>query len=135
MTKIEQIAQNIIEEYELNYNNAEIIADNEGCQMIVEAPNHATVTIDIYLNDIDKGNKEVKIAMLNKIADKIKCFDADDEFDEIWSYEFGKHNNFRPSQFLRMLLEDEDYFDQCSEKMYQEAEKLEHEIWEQEEQE
>ncbi|MCL8206278.1 hypothetical protein M5361_14155 [Ligilactobacillus agilis] len=104
--------------------------------MIVEAPNHASVTIDIYLNDIDKGgkeNKKVKIAMLNEIADKIKCFDADDEFDEIWSYEFGKHNNFRPSQFLRMLLEDEDYFDQCSEKMYQEVEKLEYEIWEQEE--
>lgn len=123
MTKIEQIAQNIIEEYKLNYNNAEIIVGDEGCQMTVEAPNHATVTVNISFDSTDEGNE--KATMLNEIADEINDFNTDDEFDEMWSYEFGKHNNFRPSQFFRMLLEDEDYFDQCSEKMYQEVEELE----------
>lgn len=123
MTKIEQIAQSIIDEYELDYNNAEIIVDDDGCQMTVEAPNHATVTIDIYLNDIDKGNE--KVTMLKAIADEIKDFNTDEEFNELWSDEFGEHNNFRPSEFFRMLSEDEDYFKQCSEKMYQELEELE----------
>ncbi|AIR11864.1 Hypothetical protein LSJ_4087 (plasmid) [Ligilactobacillus salivarius] len=32
-----------------------------------------------------------------------------------------------------MLLDDEDYFIECSKKMYQRAEELEYEIWELEE--
>ena len=122
MTNIEQIAQSIIEEYELDYNNEEIIVDDEGCQMTVEAPNHATVTVNISF-DSTEGNE--KVTMLKAIADEIKDFNTDDEFDELWSDEFGEHNNFRPSEFFRMLLEDEDYFKQCSEKMYQEVEELE----------
>ncbi|WP_044005996.1 hypothetical protein [Ligilactobacillus salivarius] len=64
---------------------------------------------------------------------RFKNFDADDEFEELWSYEFGQHNHFRPSQFIEMLLDDEDYFIECSKKMYQRAEELEYEIWELEE--
>lgn len=120
MTKIEQIAQSIIDEYELDYNNAEIIVGDDGCQLTVEAPNHATVTVNISFDSTDEGNETA--TMLKAIADKIKDFNADDEFDELWSREFGEHNHFKPSQFFRMLSEDEDYFDQCSEKMYQELE-------------
>lgn len=132
--KIEKIAQSIIDEYDLDHNNAEINVDDDGGQIVVEAPNHATVWVDICLNKLDKENeKQAQVTILNTIADKIKNFDADDEFEELWSYEFGQHNHFRPSQFIEMLLDDEDYFIECSKKMYQRAEKLEYEIWELEE--
>lgn len=132
--KIEQVAQGIIDDYDLDHNNAEINVDDDGCQIVVEAPNNATVLVDIYLNNIDKRNeKQAQVTMLNTIADKIKNFDADDEFNELWSYEFGRHNNFRPSQFIEMLLDDEDYFIECSKKMYQRAKELEYEIWKLEE--
>ena len=37
-------------------------------------------------------------------------FNADDEFDAIWGIEFQTQNRFRPSEFLRMLMSDEEDF-------------------------
>jgi hypothetical protein len=51
---------------------------------------------------------------MNKVTevniDLIENFDVDEEFEMLWSTEFGKHNGFSPREFIRILEEDEAYF-------------------------
>ena len=63
----------------------------------------------------------VQKIILRAIADEIRKFNADDEFDEIWSIEFGRHNGFRASEFIQMLQEDEADFKERAVRMYKEA--------------
>lgn len=118
----ERLAREIINYYWLDYNNAETELQEEILYMTVEAPNHATVEVSIDLSDwVLEDKKMVKKIILRAVAEKIRTFNADDEFDELWSDEFGKHNGFRPSEFIHMLQEDEEYFRELAIRMYRDA--------------
>ena len=89
---------------------------------MVEAPNHAIVEVTIDLNNwVLEDKKMVEKIILRTIADEIRKFNADDEFDELWSIEFGRHNGFRASEFIQGLQEDEKYFKEQAIIMYKEA--------------
>ncbi len=76
----------------------------------MQAPNNSDVFINIEQTD--------------EIEDIISCtierftdFDADERFMELWSREFAEHNHFKPSQFLKMLQEDEASFKELAGKL------------------
>lgn len=110
------IAQDIIDRYELDYGNAEICPQGDEVYITVEAPNNSTVTAYVP-NDADRKH------ILETLVRRMLEFDADDEFDELWSAEFGKHNGFTPSRFLRMLIEDMEYFERTSDRLLDELTK------------
>ena len=111
------IAQRVMEEYELDYDNGEVFEQDDGVYMTVEAPNHATIGVDF-----DKDSDEQTI--LREVADFMDSFDADDEFDELWSREFGEHNHFTPSQFIHMLMEDERFYRETATRLRSKADSL-----------
>lgn len=116
--EIKHLAENIIDRYLLDYNNAEVYLQEGILYMTVEAPNHATIGVDVNLNDWALNNKRVaEKIILKAIVERIRTFDADDEFDDLWSTEFGRHNGFRASEFIKMLQEDEEFFKECAVKM------------------
>lgn len=115
--EIKHLAENIIDRYLLDYNNAEVYLQEGILYMTVEAPNHATIGVDINLNDWILNKRVAEKIILKAIVERIRTFDADDEFDDLWSTEFGRHNGFRASEFIKMLQEDEKFFKECAVKM------------------
>jgi hypothetical protein len=102
------IITSIMETLELDYGNAEayIMDDMNAVYVSVEAPNNA-VTGDIIPITATTARRDIT----NRMRDMMWRFDADDEFDELYSPEFMSHNHFTPREFLTMLTEDEEYFD------------------------
>ena len=77
--------------------------EQEDDYFYIEAPNNADVFISIETNDdIDD--------ILTRTIEMLQNFDADERFMELWSVDFAKHNHFKPSQFIKMLQEDEASF-------------------------
>lgn len=77
---------------------------------IIEAPNNATWQIQFEKDD------EIDDIIL-KTIEQLEKFDADNEFTELWSVDFAKHNHFKPSQFIKMLQEDEASFKELAGKL------------------
>ena len=77
---------------------------------VVQAPNNATWQIQFDKDDeIDD--------IFSKTIKQLKEFDADNEFMELWSVDFAEHNHFTPSQFIRMLQEDEASFKELAREL------------------
>src|SRR5699024_7634795 len=102
----------LIEDYNLNHNNAENYYNFETDEQIVtlEAPNHATFTIQHKMNT---GNTIGDFRQ--RIVNEMQEFNAEDEFNEIWSNDFGNKNNMTASEFYIKLKSDETYFRSRSE--------------------
>jgi hypothetical protein len=109
------IVTTLIEEYELDYGNAEaVITDGDDALLVsVEAPNNSTVSGVIPIS-----KTTTKRDIVTSICDMMGEFDADDEFNELYSPEFMSHNGFTPSGFLAMLMEDQEYFEGKAEDFY-----------------
>ena len=90
-----------LETYGLNHGNVDW---EVGQFLTVEGPNNSTRQISI---DGAQTMDDVR----SMVADELDYFDADEEFDELWSREFGHHNGFTPSVFLDTLISDEKYFE------------------------
>jgi len=96
------------------------IDDNSRCyteeveseSFVVHAPCDAIQTI--YFDKEDDID-----TIISKTCSQLEDFDADEKFDEYWSVEFGQHNHFRASQFLKMLQDDEKVFTELAEKLEQ----------------
>ena len=54
--------------------------------------------------------KDSMLTIFLNVIGLLEDFRADDEFDKMWSADFGKQNGFTPSEFLRMLISDEEDF-------------------------
>jgi hypothetical protein len=86
------------------------VADNGETAFVVHAPNDAEWTIQFEKDDdID--------TIIPKTIRQLEEFDADNEFMELWSVEFANHNHFKPSQFIKMLQEDEKSFRELADKL------------------
>jgi len=79
------------------------VFDKEEDNFTIEAPNNATWQIQF------EKDSEVN-EIVSKTIKQLEEFDADERFTEWWSADFAKHNGFTPSQFIRMLQEDEASF-------------------------
>ena len=97
MKKITDIEE--LKEWITNHSNFMII-ESDTDRFVIQCPCDASVTIEFSKND------DIMKILLNTIA----CFEefsADEKFDDWWSPAFGKNNGFTQSEFLRMLMSDE----------------------------
>lgn len=90
--------------------------------MTMEAPNHAIVTGEIKLPDLFDEDSQplyptiydyinaISNEAYSELEDVAHNFDAEAEFDAIWSESFGRHNGFTSFEFAMMLKEDEEFF-------------------------
>ena len=76
------------------------IEETDEDYFVVEAPNNATCQIQFDKND---GIDDI----ISKTVQQLEEFDADERFMDFWSKEFAKHNQFKPSQFITMMQEDD----------------------------
>lgn len=126
----QEIYEEFVETYELDYNNACLEYGDRYVTCIVEAPNHLTLSLQINVNEVvsetlndfeeiietDELMAVIKEDLLDELEGAfIKAvyeLDSDDFFNEVWSYEFAEHNHFKPGQFMEMLEEDNEYFEE-----------------------
>jgi len=66
---------------------------------------------------IDFETSETIDDIISKTINTLETFDADNEFMELWNTDFAKRNQFKPSQFLKMLQEDEASFKELAGKL------------------
>ena len=86
------------------------VSEQEDYYFRIEAPKNADVFINLETDDdIDD--------IISRTIDLLEHFDADERFMELWSKKFAEHNHFTPSQFIRMLQEDEASFKELARKL------------------
>ena len=84
--------------------------ENEADYFTLQAFRDTSITVCFEEDDdIDE--------IISKTINRLESFDADDEFMELWSVDFANHNHFKPSQFLKMLQEDEASFKELARKL------------------
>lgn len=138
LDRIDTEISDIIETKDSDYGNASVEYINENRTYIIdtknrfdeidtiimtmEAPNHATVSGEIKLPDLfDEDNQPlypticdyinvISNLAYSKLEDVAQSFDAEAEFDAIWSESFSRHNGFTSFEFAMMLKEDEEFF-------------------------
>lgn len=107
-------AERLLEDYDLSHGNSEVILQDRDLYVTVEAPNHATISVNTPVMESDEetiGN--LKTEMARSMGD----FDADERFNEYWSKDFAEHNGFTPSGFLTMLQKDERHFHDTAQRL------------------
>jgi hypothetical protein len=118
MSKVTEVSIDLIETIELvneelsfNGNNSEEVVQG-GREIIstIEAENHTTIHVVINILDLKMHILNLKDYILAIYESAIELFDVDDEFESLWSIEFGRHNGFSPRYFISILEEDEAYF-------------------------
>ena len=110
LDRIDTEISDIIETKDSDYGNASVEYIN------------ATVSGEIKLPDLfDEDNQPlyptiydyinaISNLAYSKLEDVAQSFDAEAEFDAIWSESFGRHNGFTSFEFAMMLKEDEEFF-------------------------
>lgn len=76
----------------------------------IEAPNHTTLSIQFNHLEINKLKSHFMTTYASKAIETINLFDPDETFNELWSQSFAEHNNFKPSEFINILQEDQQFF-------------------------
>jgi hypothetical protein len=94
----------------IDNDNSCYITEQDTDYFLVEAPNNA----DIYVRFDDDDEIE---NIMSKMIEILQDFDADERFMDLWSKDFAEHNHFSPSQFIRMLQEDEASFKELAYKL------------------
>ena len=119
MTKEEMyvnVAEDLMEDYVLDFGNAETFIQ-DGCLYVsIEALNNTTISL--WVGQVEdetpaQCRKEITQAMIDAIRD----FDPEEEFDELWSPDFSRHNGISPFRFVDMLKEDSEYFNAMANEM------------------
>jgi hypothetical protein len=105
-----EVIEIINESLNLNGINSEVIVDNDEIISTIEADNNTTISVIFDIYELKLNSLELKSFILNSYMMAIESFDIDEEFNKLWSPSFGKHNNFTPSEFMKILEEDYQYF-------------------------
>lgn len=117
MSKVTEVSIDLIEtieqvneELSFNGNNSEVVHQDHEIISRIEAENHTTLEVVFNILDLKMHTLNLKGYILAIYEKAIEKFDVDEEFEMLWSTEFGKHNGFSPREFIRILEEDEAYF-------------------------
>lgn len=117
MSKVTEVSIDLIEtieqvneELSFNGNNSEVVHQDHEINSTIEAENHTTIEVVFNILDLKMHTLNLKGYILGIYEKAIENFDVDEEFEMLWSTEFGKHNGFSPREFIRILEEDEAYF-------------------------
>lgn len=93
-----------------NGENVEISRNGDNFYITLEAPNHSTIGITSNIYD-GMGYFYREVVRLGE------DFNAEDEYNKLWSAEFGSMNNFTPTSFAEALKEDEEYYNSLAGEM------------------
>lgn len=94
-------------------NNSEIIHEGtgeyEGYDISIEGNHYTTLQINLEHQDLEKHlkSKDLEMFILESYESAIADFDVDDEFDVLYD---AVSSQYRASEFLNMLKEDEIFF-------------------------
>lgn len=109
--KIIDMIETIASENYMLGDNSEFHEQGNDIYAIFEAENHATIVIWFDLDELEGANSvEILSHVLYTIIYRLRQFDAEEEFNELWSEEFGKHNGYTAFEFVEMLKADEQQF-------------------------
>ncbi|MDR0574317.1 MAG: hypothetical protein LBG96_09865 [Tannerella sp.] len=86
------------------------VSEQDDDYFCIEAPNNADISVNIEEDDTIED-------IVARTIEHLRDFEADERFTEWWSADFAKHNGFSPSQFLRMLQEDEASFRELADNL------------------
>ena len=112
MINYKKIAEKFIEDNELNYGNAEVVGFRNGdfyIDVTVEAPNNWTNTISICVISLP-NKQDFQEELKKEFRDMALDINVDSYFNDLWSSSFAKHNNFTASEFLKMLVQDKEFY-------------------------
>ena len=110
--KIIDMIEKIARENYLWGTNSEIYEQDDEAYVVLEAENHTTIRVwfDLIACENCENDMEILEYLLDEMKGKLFRFNADNEFNELWSTEFGKRNKLSPTEFMKMLKDDEQEF-------------------------
>lgn len=109
--KIIEMIKTIASENYMLGRNSEFYEQGNEIFARFEEENHATIGIWFDLDVMEELNSvEILSYVLDTIIHRLRQFDADEEFNELWSTDFGERNGYSPSEFIEMLKDDEEEF-------------------------
>ena len=114
------VAEDLIEDYALDFGNAETFIQDNCLYCSIEAPCHATISLWVEKIEAEtpvQCRKEIMQAMIDAMGD----FDPEEEFNELWSPDFSRHNGISAFKFVNMLKEDAEYFSDTADRMEKET--------------
>lgn len=124
--KVEDIFQDLVDDYSLDYGNGEITFENDWdvwINAVIEAPNNSTIQVVIDGSDyqalFNDGNGELEDSstirgiLASEIHKAIEEWDAEETFKELWSRDF----QYSPFEFVDMLREDEEFFNNVDDEL------------------
>ena len=111
--KIIEMIKTIASENYMLGRNSEFYEQGKEIFAIFEEENHATIEIGFDLDLMEDLNSvEILSYVLDTIICKLREFDAEEEFNALWSTEFGERNGYTAFEFVEMLKADEQQFHQ-----------------------
>lgn len=109
--KIIEMIKTIASENYMLGNNSEFCEQGNEIYAIFEEENHSTVVVWFDLDELEGANSvEILSHVLYVIMYRLRQFDAEEEFNDIWSEEFGENNGYTAFEFVEMLKADEQQF-------------------------
>ncbi|HDZ8777270.1 TPA: hypothetical protein RUV26_002475, partial [Staphylococcus aureus] len=90
--------------------NSEVFIEDDVIFSVIESPNHTTITINLNVNDLKENKDSIISYIINQYQKIIQEFDIDEVFNELWSDDFSNRNQFKPSEFIKILESDMEYF-------------------------
>lgn len=103
----------LIEDHDLSHGNFEYDEYDGEITVIVEAPNHTTFSI--YHNPEEHGDTIGDFR--KRFVEQIDEFNAEEEYEELWSLDFGNHNGFTADSFYVLLHVAGLFFEKVAEDM------------------
>lgn len=123
--KIMEMIEKIAREHDMLGDNSELCEQENGIYAIFEEENNATIVIWFDIDVMEELNSvEILSYVLSTIIYRLRQFDAEEEFNELWSTDFGERNGYTAFEFVEMLKADEQQFHQKAdilEKQYREV--------------
>lgn len=111
--KIIDMIEKIASENYMLGDNSELYEQGNGIYAIFEEENNATIVIWFDLDELDGANSvEILSHVLYTIIYRLRQFDAEEEFNALWSTDFGERNGYTAFEFVEMLKADEQQFHQ-----------------------
>lgn len=113
------VAEDLIEDYTLDFGNAEAYVQNDCLYCSIEAPSNATIGFEVKKIK-DKTSVQCRKEIAQDMIDAMRDFDPEEEFTELWSPDFSRHNGISAFKFVNMLKADAEYFSDTADRMEKE---------------
>lgn len=114
------LAEDFLDRYNLNHGNAYVEDTTYGdLYVLFEAPRNTTISelIDTGIIEDCEDAEEFEDILKRYFKRRVKSFDTDFEFNELWSVDFGNHNGFTAREFMELLDDDATYFNDVADSL------------------